>query len=173
MVAHWGGNPTMNRTMADEHFLPFMKTSGPRPPVADPDVEGRLGSWKRQAQRLQTEALVFYFVFNHPRATWFARGVAASTAAYLLSPVQLIPSCIPVIGFLDDLMVLFLGVKLLRRIIPKEVLAECQQRAEAIGKRRKEEIRSAAAMVGFVAIISSWLFAAVIASALIMKYIHH
>ena len=166
----------MNRTMAQDEWVSLTKTSGLRPPVADPDVEGNVPgheSWSRQAQRLQTEALVFYFLFKHSRVTWFPRWVAAGIAAYLLSPVQLIPSYIPVIGFLDDFLVLFLGVKLLRRIIPADVFAECRQRAEAVETRRKEEIRSVAATVGWIAVILLWLLAAVVASVLIMKHIHH
>ena len=143
----------------------------------DPDVEGnragRLGTWRRQAQRLQTEALVFYFVFKHPRVTWFARWIAACIAVYLLSPVQLIPSYIPVIGFLDDLLVLFLGVKVLRRIIPNDILAECRQRAKVVATRRKEKIRSVGATVGLVAVVSLWLVGTVLASTLIVEYIHH
>ncbi len=110
--------------------------------------------WSQQAQRLRTEALVFYFAFRHPRVRWYARLVAVSTAIYLLSPVQLIPSYIPVIGFLDDFLVLFLGVKLLRRIVPREVLAECVRRAEAVEAQRKEKIRSAGAAAGLLAVIS-------------------
>ena len=164
----------MNRTMAQDEWVSLTKTSGLRPPVADPDVEGNVPgheSWSRQAQRLQTEALVYYFVFKHPRVTWFPQWGAACVAAYLLSPVQLIPSYIPVIGFLDDIFVLFLGVKLLRRIIPIDVFAECRQRAEVVEAERKEKIRSMAATVGLVAVILSWLLVAVVASALIVKYI--
>ena len=76
-----------------------------------------MDGWKRQAQLLQREARGFYFAFKHPRVHWCAKLVAAGTAAYLFSPIQLIPSFIPVVGFLDDLLILFLGVKLLQRII--------------------------------------------------------
>jgi uncharacterized membrane protein YkvA (DUF1232 family) len=129
-------------------------------------------SWKQQVQRLHTEAHVFYFVFKHPRTHWYTRLVAACTAGYLLSPIQLIPSFIPVIGFLDDLLVFFLGVKLLRKITPPDVLAECRELAEAAEIRRKEEIRSAAAVVP-VAVAALWLLAAVTASALMAAYIRH
>ena len=99
--------------------------------------------------------------------------VAAGTAAYLFSPIQLIPSFIPVIGFLDDLLILFLGVKLLQKIIAPDVLAECRELAEAAELRRKEEIRSTAAAVGFVAIVTFWFLAAVTATALMAAYIPH
>jgi uncharacterized membrane protein YkvA (DUF1232 family) len=129
-------------------------------------------NWRQQAERLQKEAQVFYFAFKHPRVSWHVRLVVACMAAYLLSPIQLIPSFIPVIGFLDDVLVLFVGVKLLQRIIPPDVLAECRKFAEAAEVRRRVEIRSSLAVVGLVAIASLWLLAALTASALLATYIH-
>jgi uncharacterized membrane protein YkvA (DUF1232 family) len=127
--------------------------------------------WRRQAERLQKEAQVFYFAFKHPRMPWYAKLVVACTAAYLLSPIQLIPSFIPVIGFLDDLLVVVVGVKLLRRIIPPDVLTECRELASAAETRRNEELRSSLSIVGFVAIASLWLLAAVTTTALIAAYV--
>ena len=130
-------------------------------------------NWKQQAQHVQKEAYVFYFAFRHPEVPWYAKAVAACTAAYLFSPIQLIPSFIPVIGFLDDFLVLFGGVKLLRRIIPPDLLSECHQLAEATEMRRKENIRSASAIFGLSAVASLWLLAAVGAWGLIPKIIPH
>ncbi len=130
-------------------------------------------SWREQAQRLQREAYVSYFVFKHPRTRWYARLVAACTAAYLFSPIQLIPNYIPVIGMLDDLLVVFLGVRLLQRITPVDVLTECRVLADVAGARRKEKIRSAAAVVASVAIATIWLLAAIAASVLMAAYILH
>ncbi len=127
--------------------------------------------WRRQAERLHKEALVFYFAFRHPRVRWYARLVAACTAGYLFSPIQLIPNFIPVIGCMDDLLILLLGVKVLQRIIPADVLAECRERAEAAEVRRKEEVRSVAAALGSAAIVSLWLLAAVAASILMAAHI--
>ena len=130
-------------------------------------------SWRQRAQRLQKEAHVFYFAFKHPRTPWYARLVAACTAGYPLSPIQFIPSFIPVIGFLDDFLVLLLGAKLLQRIIPTDVLAECRQSAEAAETRRKEEITSSARTVAALAIATLWLLVAVVASGLIAACISH
>jgi uncharacterized membrane protein YkvA (DUF1232 family) len=126
---------------------------------------------RNQALRLQREAQVYYFVFKHPRVRWYAKLVAACSAGYLFSPIQLIPSYIPVIGFLDDFLVLYVGTKLLQRIIPLQVLAECRQLAEAAEMRRKEEIRSTPAVVAFVVIAAVWLIAAASASILMARYI--
>src|SRR5947208_1253164 len=142
----------------------------------------------RGAEELRKETQVFYFAFKHPRVRWYAKLVAAGTAAYLLSPVQLIPSFIPVIGFLDDLLVVVVGIKLLRKVIPADVFVECRQLAEAAEYQRaqaradrerknslgvgREKARSSLAVVGFLAIAAVWLFAAITASALIATYIH-
>jgi uncharacterized membrane protein YkvA (DUF1232 family) len=160
------GNPE-NLTEPCDRFLPESTSVAVKPePVL-------AVSWKHQAQRLHKEAHVFYFVFKHPRTRWYARLLAVCTAGYLLSPIQFIPSFIPAIGFLDDFAVLFLGAKLLQRITPAGVLAECRQLAEAAAIRRKEEIRSTAAVVASVVIATVWLLAAITASALMAKYIRH
>lgn len=129
--------------------------------------------WRRRAERLQKEAQVFYFVFRDPRTRWYARLVALCIAGYLFSPVQLIPNWIPVIGVLDDVVVVFVGVKLLNRITPAEVLTECRELADACEVRRKEQIRSSAAVVGSIVIAVVWLLAAVTASALMAAYLSH
>jgi len=125
--------------------------------------------WWRQAQRVQKQAHVFYFVFKHPRNPWYAKMIAACTAGYLLSPVQLIPSFIPGIGFLDDLLVLFLGVKLLQKITAEDVLRECRMLADAAEAQRKEEIRSGAALVVPFAVAVVWLLCTIAASVLIVS----
>ena len=144
-------------------WLPNMVRSGPTFAV----------NWRRRAERLQKEAHVFYFVFKHPRTRWYARLVAACTAAYVFSPIQLIPNFISVIGTLDDVLVLFVGVKLLKRITPADVLTECRELADAAETRRKEEVRWAASVAAPVVIAAVWLLAAVTASALMAAYIYH
>jgi uncharacterized membrane protein YkvA (DUF1232 family) len=128
-------------------------------------------TWKQQAQRIHTEAQTFYFAFKHPRGPWYAKVIATCTAGYLFSPIQLIPSFIPVIGFLDDFLVLFLGVKLLQRIVPPDILAECRQQASAAEMRRKDEVRSRAAVVAVLAIALVWLFVAITVSGMIASYL--
>jgi uncharacterized membrane protein YkvA (DUF1232 family) len=128
-------------------------------------------SVKGQAQRLQREAHVCYFVFKHPRTRWYARVVAVCIAAYLFSPIQIIPNYIPVIGVMDDVLVVFLGAWLLQRITPADVLSECRELANTADAQRKEKIRSGAAVVASVAIATIWLLAAIAATALIAAYL--
>jgi uncharacterized membrane protein YkvA (DUF1232 family) len=130
-------------------------------------------SWKQKAQRLRKEVHVFYFAFKHPRVPWHAKLIAVCAAGYLFSPIQLIPSFIPVIGFLDDFLVLFLGAKLIQKIIPPQVLTECREMARAAEMRREDEMRSPAAVVAVVVIAVFWIFAAVGASLVMARYIPH
>lgn len=102
---------------------------------------------------------------------WYARLVALCTAGYLLSPIQLIPSFIPGIGFLDDLVVLSLGVKLLRRITPPQVLIECRLLADSAEMRRREEAMSPAIVVVVVAVVALWLLALVTAGGLMATHV--
>ena len=96
-------------------------------------------SWKQRARRIQMEAQVLYFVFKNPRTRWYARLVAACSVGYFFSPIQLIPNFIPVIGFADDLLVLLLGARLLRKITPPDLLAECRELARLSEMRRRGE----------------------------------
>jgi uncharacterized membrane protein YkvA (DUF1232 family) len=102
---------------------------------------------------------------------WYTRCVAVCTAGYLLSPIQLIPSFIPGIGLLDDMAILFLGVKLLQKITPADVLSGSRELADAAELRRKDRIGSAAAVATSALIATVWLLAAVTASALVAAYI--
>jgi uncharacterized membrane protein YkvA (DUF1232 family) len=138
------------------------RTTG-APPHAVRREPGSFLDWRQQSERFQREARVCYFVFKHPRVRWYARAVAACTAAYLFSPIQLIPSFLPAIGFLDDFVVIVLGVKLLQRIIPSEVLSECRELAEAAQIVKRDKIKLA--MLTLL-----WLVAAVTGSALMVKY---
>ena len=129
-------------------------------------------SWKEQAQRLQKETFVLYFVFKNPRTPWYVRGAAACSAAYLFSPVQLIPSFIPVIGFLDDFLVVFAAAKLVRLFTPPELLRECQDQAEAAEARRSQEMQPGLARYAMVLGAATWLLAAVAGSALLTAYLY-
>jgi uncharacterized membrane protein YkvA (DUF1232 family) len=129
-------------------------------------------TWTQRVDHFRTEGHFFYLVFKHPRTRWYARLVAACAAGYVFSPIQLIPNFIPVIGSLDDVLVLFVGAKVLKIITPTDVLIECRERAKAAANRRKEEIKGAAALVAPIVILTLWIAAAVAVSALMARYIH-
>src|SRR5687768_15685461 len=84
---------------------------------------------RRWAKALKQQTLVVYYVARDRRTPWLARGLALGVAAYALSPIDLIPDFIPVLGYLDDLVLVPLGVMLVLRMVPEEVLADARGRA--------------------------------------------
>jgi len=81
-------------------------------------------------------------VLRHPRVPWRARIVAGISVMYLVSPIQIIPSFIPVIGQMDDLFVLYLGMKLVRKLTPKDIVDECESpgnRPALLQRLRREQ----------------------------------
>lgn len=133
----------------------------------------RLGSfsalkWKQRVEQLQKQAYLFYFVFKHRRTRWYSRLIAACSAAYLLSPIQLIPNFIPIIGWLDDVLVLFLGAKILQKITPADVLAECRDLAEASCNDRKNEFKWA--VIAPIILITVWLLVTVATIVFVTTY---
>ena len=86
----------------------------------------RIRNW---AHRLKQDTLALYLVARHPQTPWLARFIIAGLAAYALSPIDLIPDFIPVVGYLDDLILLPLGIALAIRMIPPAVLTECRAAA--------------------------------------------
>jgi uncharacterized membrane protein YkvA (DUF1232 family) len=85
--------------------------------------------WRQRAKRLKTEIHAIALAYRDPRVPWYARVVAACVVAYAFSPIDLIPDPIPVLGYLDDLVLLPLGVVVALKLIPAPVMAECRQRA--------------------------------------------
>jgi uncharacterized membrane protein YkvA (DUF1232 family) len=136
-------------------------------------LSAALSTWWGQAQRLKSEAHVFYLAFKHPGMPWYARLVAVSTAGYLLSPIQLIPSFIPIIGFMDDFAVLFFGAKLLHKITPLGVMTECREQVNASEEHHRHAGTSLVAIITFFIVSAVWLLAAVVATALLAAHFHH
>jgi uncharacterized membrane protein YkvA (DUF1232 family) len=109
-------------------------------------VVGRLRSWAREIKR---DVHALYLCARDPRVPWYAKAVALLVAAYALSPIDLIPDFIPVIGYLDDLIIVPLGILLAVQLIPASVLAE--HRAAAAQADARPVSRTAA-----IVIITIW-----------------
>jgi uncharacterized membrane protein YkvA (DUF1232 family) len=85
--------------------------------------------WKKKAEALKAQTIALYFAWRDPRVPWYAKGWIALVVAYAFSPIDLIPDFIPVLGYLDDLVIVPLGVYLALRMIPAQVMQECQDKA--------------------------------------------
>jgi uncharacterized membrane protein YkvA (DUF1232 family) len=85
--------------------------------------------WKAKARKLKQEVYALYLASRDRRVPWHARLVAAAVVAYAFSPIDLIPDPIPVLGYLDDLILIPLGIALVIKLIPAEVLQDCREKA--------------------------------------------
>lgn len=95
-------------------------------------MAGRLKDWAREIKR---DVTALYLAARDPRVPWYAKAVALAVAAYALSPIDLIPDFIPVIGYLDDVIIVPLGILLAVRLIPSDILEEHRTNASQVGAR--------------------------------------
>jgi uncharacterized membrane protein YkvA (DUF1232 family) len=115
---------------------------------------------KSRARALKQDTFALYFVARDPRTPWYARAIAGAVVAYALSPFDLIPDFIPVIGYLDDLVVVPLGIVLVLKLVPTDVLRDCRARADAASARPISRI-GAAFMIAVWLIAAFWILLAV------------
>ena len=111
---------------------------------------------KAQARQLKQHTLTVYFAARDPRTPIFVRALAVLVAAYALSPIDLIPDFIPVVGYLDDLILISLGLALVVRLTPPEVMESARVQAQQAST--KPVSYPAAAFVIIVWLIVLWLF---------------
>ncbi len=116
-----------------------------------------IAAWKARARQLKIEVYVLYLASRDPRVPWYAKALAGCVVAYAFSPIDLIPDMVPVLGYLDDLVLIPLGVLAVRRMIPPLVLKDCRARASAIMAAGKPVSWTAA-----VVIVAIWIGVAIV-----------
>ena len=116
-------------------------------------LKTRLIEW---ARKLKREGVALWFAARDPRTPWLPRLICAAVVAYALSPIDLIPDFIPVLGFVDDALLLPALIWLAIRLMPSALMAECRERADAWLQAGRAKPRSRA---GAVAIVALWLAA--------------
>lgn len=115
----------------------------------------RLKAW---ADRIKTDTYALYLACSDPRVPWYAKALAGVIVAYALSPIDLIPDFIPVIGYLDDLLIVPAGIALAARLIPKEVLEEHRAHARRrLGEPHPRSRLGAILVVTLWGIVAFWL----------------
>jgi uncharacterized membrane protein YkvA (DUF1232 family) len=122
------------------------------------------GSWKERVRALKKETFTIYLACRHPRVPWYAKCLALIVVGYALSPIDLIPDFIPVLGYVDDLILVPLGFMLVIRLIPADVLAECRRQSEeAVGQATR------AGKIAAAIIIVIWVLTVTLIAWLVMR----
>ncbi|GAB1594576.1 YkvA family protein [Lysobacter claricitrinus] len=119
-------------------------------------MTSRLRGWARALKR---DTLVVYFAARDPRTPWGVRLLALGVAAYALSPIDLIPDFIPVLGYLDDLLIVPLGIALVMRWLPAGIKADAHARAAAMAERptsRGMAMVIGAIWIAAIALVATW-----------------
>ena len=135
--------------------------------VGEVVVGVNLEEWKQWAGRLKSETHALYLAYRDPRMPWYAKLFAALVVGYAFSPIDLIPDPIPVLGYLDDLILVPLGVALAVRMIPEDVLSESRQKAREMVERGERPVSRAAAAV----IVVLWLVLAVLGALVVVRMV--
>jgi len=128
------------------------------------NVEG----WRQRARDLKKETHALYLAVRDPRVPWYAKLVAVCVVGYAFSPIDLIPDFIPVLGYLDDLVIVPLGIALVLKMIPEEVMAECREKAQDVMAHGKPTNWVAAGII-----IAVWLLLAVLSVVLVVRIVRN
>jgi uncharacterized membrane protein YkvA (DUF1232 family) len=122
--------------------------------------------WKGQVKRVKVETYALYMAYKDPRVPWYAKVFTAMIVGYAFSPIDLIPDFLPIIGYLDDFVIIPLGVVLALKMIPEPVIVEC--RVKAVDKMSQEGYQNWGAGV---LIIIVWILVLVLIFLMVKKYL--
>jgi uncharacterized membrane protein YkvA (DUF1232 family) len=122
----------------------------------------RMRGWAREMKR---DVTALYLAARDPRVPWYAKALALAVAAYALSPIDLIPDFIPVIGYLDDVIIVPLGILLAVRLIPADVFAEHRATAATLAER---PVSRTAALV----IVAIWIGLALVTTGALLSLLY-
>jgi len=113
--------------------------------------------WAREIKR---DVLALWIAARDPRVPWYAKALAMAVAAYALSPIDLIPDFVPVFGYLDDLVIVPLGILLVVALIPSALMAEFRQQAATLAAKPRSTIAAAVIVLIWIAamILVGWWF---------------
>jgi len=125
-----------------------------------------LEPWKRRAKQLEAEVYAVYLAYRDPRTPWYARLWAAAVVAYAVSPIDLIPDFIPVLGYLDDLLIVPLGIVVALKLIPAGVMMECRAKAQTTMSAGRPMNRWGAAVI-----IAIWVLLAALGIWLVVRWV--
>ena len=125
-----------------------------------------LERWKDWGGQLKLETYALYLAYRDPGVPWYAKVFALCVVGYALSPIDLIPDFIPILGYLDDLIIIPFGITIALKMIPGEVLERCREKARMEMSQDKPKFWLAAGVI-----VAIWLLALALVIAVIIRII--
>ncbi len=123
-------------------------------------------AWKRWARALKRQTFVLYYAWRNPGTPWYAKAWTAMVVAYAFSPIDLIPDFIPVLGYLDDLVLIPLGIFVAMRLIPRHILEDSRRLAD-----ERMSSKRPVSWAGAIVIAAIWLAVLVVVAFLVVRAI--
>ena len=121
-------------------------------------------AWRRRARQLSAQTYALYLAYRHPRTPWYAKVFAALVVGYVFSPIDPIPDFIPGVGLLDELVVVPIGVLIAAKMVPRQVMEECEEKAREVAEGERPVSRGAA-----VVVVAVWLLGVALAVLLAVR----
>lgn len=128
---------------------------------------GLATKWKKKSGQIRVEIYALYLAYREPRVPLHAKIFAALVVGYAFSPIDLIPDIIPILGYLDDLVLIPLGVALAIKMIPPDVMDECRARSRELMAAGKPKNLMAA-----IVIVAIWILIAIAAVIVVLRIRH-
>ncbi|HEX2696571.1 MAG TPA: YkvA family protein [Anaerolineales bacterium] len=125
-----------------------------------------LDKLKSCARALKHETVALYFAFRDPRTPWYAKALGALVIAYAFSPIDLIPDFVPVLGYLDDLIIVPAGIALMLKLISPEVMDDARATATT------QEAGRRVGLIGTAIIVTIWILAIIIVTLWVLRFVH-
>lgn len=122
------------------------------------DERALIARLRQRARELKRDTIALYFACRDPRTPWYAKVFAAGVVSYALSPIDLIPDFIPVLGYLDDLIIVPLGLTVALRLVPPAVMADSRARAATMSERPTSHAAAAVIVLAWIvlALLAAW-----------------
>jgi uncharacterized membrane protein YkvA (DUF1232 family) len=111
---------------------------------------------KEKAKEIKRELTALYLAYRHPEVPWYAKLFTAIVIGYALSPIDLIPDFIPVLGYLDDLILIPIGIKIALKMIPEHVMIECREQAVELERKNLGSSWIAAGVILAIWVLIGW-----------------
>lgn len=123
-----------------------------------------IDKWKQQVKKLKSEVIALYYAYRDPRVKWYAKLLIIVIVGYAFSPIDLVPDFIPILGYLDDFILIPLGVALAIKLIPPIVMEEARAKSKELSTKPRNWLAALVILAIWLAILA-WVLKIILTKA--------